>query len=181
MNKDRIKFTEILLVLAENFNATISDTKQSILYNTIMKYMTLEQFKAVAEKILVTRVYNSFPTIAEFINTKNELCGMSDEMIEIKAMDGANRFIDAMETYGKTMTVVFDDPVIHLAIKALGGWISLCSTSLVENNGYLKNNFIKTYKTLYEAQRETNVTNQNIHKVCNGSRKTAGGYKWRYL
>jgi hypothetical protein len=51
-----------------------------------------------------------------------------------------------------------------------------------EVNQYdLDGNFIKTYKTLYEAQRETNVTNQNIHKVCNGSRKTAGGYKWRYL
>lgn len=31
-----------------------------------------------------------------------------------------------------------------------------------------------------EAERETGVCFQNIFKVCNGERKTAGGYVWRY-
>lgn len=31
-----------------------------------------------------------------------------------------------------------------------------------------------------EAERETGVCFQNIFKVCNGERKTAGGFVWRY-
>lgn len=37
----------------------------------------------------------------------------------------------------------------------------------------------KYYGSL-EAERETGVCFQNIIKVCNGDRKTAGGYIWRY-
>ena len=39
---------------------------------------------------------------------------------------------------------------------------------------------LATYNALSEACRETGVETSNIFKVCNGKRKTAGGYGWRY-
>lgn len=39
---------------------------------------------------------------------------------------------------------------------------------------------IRKFYGMHEAERETGVYAQNIHKCCNGVYKTAGGYKWRY-
>ena len=38
----------------------------------------------------------------------------------------------------------------------------------------------KLYDSVREAQDDTGVHNQNIIKVCQGKRRTAGGYQWRY-
>lgn len=39
--------------------------------------------------------------------------------------------------------------------------------------------YIQTFHGYMEASRETGICMQNIHKACNGKRKTAGGYTWR--
>lgn len=44
----------------------------------------------------------------------------------------------------------------------------------------LSGDFIKEYPSQKEAQRQTGVINQNIYQCCNGKRKQAGGYIWRY-
>mgnify|MGYP004457772299 CR=1 FL=1 len=45
-----------------------------------------------------------------------------------------------------------------------------------KNNGKI----INEYSGAAEAERETGVNAQNISDCCNGKRKTAGGYIWRY-
>jgi hypothetical protein len=42
----------------------------------------------------------------------------------------------------------------------------------------LLNNYIKTYNSISEAERENNIN--NINHCLSGKRKTAGGYKWKY-
>ena len=40
--------------------------------------------------------------------------------------------------------------------------------------------FVKEYPSLIQAYRETGFFFQNISKCCNGKRKTAHGFKWKY-
>lgn len=40
--------------------------------------------------------------------------------------------------------------------------------------------FVKSYNSIKEAATLNNIDAANIHKVCNGKCKTAGGYIWRY-
>lgn len=40
--------------------------------------------------------------------------------------------------------------------------------------------FIKEFSSIHEAGRQTNIAWQNIWKVCDGKRKTAGNYVWKY-
>lgn len=42
----------------------------------------------------------------------------------------------------------------------------------------LNNNKINEFISINEAMRQTNI--RHIHSVCNGKRKTAGGYYWAY-
>lgn len=44
----------------------------------------------------------------------------------------------------------------------------------------MSNNHIKTWRSLQEAEKETNVKYQNISRCCRKLRKSAGGYIWRY-
>ena len=44
----------------------------------------------------------------------------------------------------------------------------------------LKNEFIKTYSSATEAEKETGTHYGNISMCCNGKRKTAGGYIWKF-
>ena len=37
------------------------------------------------------------------------------------------------------------------------------------------------FKSIAEASRQTKIPNSNIYKCCNGKRKTAGGFVWRYI
>lgn len=40
---------------------------------------------------------------------------------------------------------------------------------------------LATFPSTVEAGRVTGIVQQNISKCCNGGRKSAGGYVWRYL
>lgn len=44
----------------------------------------------------------------------------------------------------------------------------------------LDNNVIKEYRSIRYAARKTNINLSSIISVCQGRRKTAGGYKWSY-
>ena len=39
----------------------------------------------------------------------------------------------------------------------------------------------KIFGSAMEAERETRIAHENISKCCNGKRKSAGGYHWRYV
>ena len=52
------------------------------------------------------------------------------------------------------------------------------SKSIVQFN---KNgNFINEYQSAREAERKTGINQGNICRVCQGERKSAGGYVWKY-
>lgn len=43
------------------------------------------------------------------------------------------------------------------------------------------NKLIATFRSVRDAEKATGVCNQNIFKVCQGKRKTAGGYQWELI
>ena len=43
------------------------------------------------------------------------------------------------------------------------------------------NNLITIFNSINEASFKTGINRNNIGRCCNSKRKTAGGYKWRFL
>lgn len=43
----------------------------------------------------------------------------------------------------------------------------------------ITNEIINEYPSMQEAQRQTNISVQNIHKCIHGKIKSAGGFKWK--
>lgn len=44
----------------------------------------------------------------------------------------------------------------------------------------MESNFINSFKSLHEAERLTGICWQNIWKVCNNLRRSAGSFRWEY-
>lgn len=44
----------------------------------------------------------------------------------------------------------------------------------------LDGNFIKTWNSIIQIERELNIFHSRIIEACKGQRKQIGGYKWRY-
>ena len=73
---------------------------------------------------------------------------------------------------------------IHLGVK----FTEEHKLKLSENNKASKkviqldlyNNFIKEFKSMKAAERETGIKAYNISSCCRGIQKTAGGYIWKY-
>lgn len=60
-----------------------------------------------------------------------------------------------------------------------GKFGALHSRSVKINQYTKEGDFMKSYCGYSEAQRKTGIVSQNIHHVCNGKRKTAGGFIWK--
>lgn len=54
------------------------------------------------------------------------------------------------------------------------------SNSKAVNMLDMKGNYIKTFPSLAEANRQTGIPSQNIGRCCKGGLNYAGGYKWEY-
>ena len=44
----------------------------------------------------------------------------------------------------------------------------------------IEGELVKMYLSVKDASRQTNIDNGDISRACNGKRKNAGGYFWRY-
>lgn len=75
----------------------------------------------------------------------------------------------ALRVVGPHVTVVFDDPLIHLAVEALGGWVKL---------GYLTEEDWKfqrqPFVTLYRAARQRPGSQQHAAKLIGIAESTNG-------
>ena len=49
------------------------------------------------------------------------------------------------------------------------------------NKGYLRVELDKTFDSMNEAKRQTNIDNGSISSCCRGNRNTAGGYHWEFV
>lgn len=58
------------------------------------------------------------------------------------------------------------------------GWSSLRSVVQLDKD---TNEFISLFGTMRDATTLLNISQDTIKKVCDGKRKSAGGYKWVYL
>lgn len=68
----------------------------------------------------------------------------------------------------------------HLSIVNKGKYINSPALSKPINQYDLNGNFIKTWPSTMEIQRQLGFSASSISKCCKGKLKTCGGYIWRY-
>ena len=78
--------------------------------------------------------------------------GGSKEDLHSRALLAWQNVIDTVERCGSWSSVQFDDPVIHSCVRALGGWIELCSTDVTEMV-WREKKFLELYPVLSKSNQ----------------------------
>ncbi|MBR8749979.1 hypothetical protein IX317_001659 [Fusobacterium sp. DD29] len=127
--------------------------QQLTVYKTLLDDIPDDMFVIGITNLLKSRVYANLPTPAEI----REFClGMKDNQIQVRVLEAQNKIKKAIGTVGTYNSVAFDDPIIHLAIRDLGGWVKLGTMQIDDFENYLKWDFPKIYKA-YASRKNSEI------------------------
>ena len=110
-------FAEVLTALAELFDTELSASKVR-LYFEALRDLSLEEVRHAGN--LIARLSKFFPRPADFRE-------YVEPDLETRASIAWSKVERAFWRAGIHRSVVFDDPVIHAVMDALGGWTRYCN------------------------------------------------------
>ncbi len=146
ISADQEKFTQGLMILAEVYNRKLSSLLLHTYWKCLKKYSL-----AVFETTLWNFVKNpdvskkGFPSPAEWIKA-------IDGDAESKSLMAWTVIIKAIRHIGHYDSVMFNDPLIHLIIEDMGGWIFLCQ-QFERELIFLQKEFERRYKNYYSTNQ----------------------------
>jgi len=139
-NSDKAGFGELLHGVMAYYKQDLSPFTLSLWWQACAGYDLEQVSKALSAHAVDPETGRYPPKIADVVR---QLAGTTTDRAEA-AWSKAMRAISGV---GPWRDVVFDDPVIHAVIDALGGWPKVCSTT-VDDLSYLQHRFVTSYKAL---------------------------------
>lgn len=113
------------------------------IYKKLLSDIPDDNFTTGINNMLRERVFSNLPMPAEI---RQYCLGLKEDELQVKINLARTHIQKALSEVGTYNDVVFDDPVIHLCINAIGGWISLGTKPLKEFEDWLKWELPKLYK-----------------------------------
>jgi hypothetical protein len=143
LDRDLIKFKKTLTGIGELYDKIISETLIELYWQALKCFKLQEVNQAVADHIHNPDQGKYFPKPADLVKLiKNS--GTT------KALQAWTTVEQAIRQTGAYQSVVFDDPVIHVVIYDMGGWIKLCTTP--SNEIQIRANEFKKRYTIFVDQ-----------------------------
>lgn len=88
------------------------------------------------------------------------------------AMVALSEFERALSEVGTYMTVVFEDPLIHVVVDEMGGWVQLGHVTSKDWE-FRRNEFLNRYRS-YKSRSETPPFRPRLIGICDGENATKG-------
>lgn len=148
-----VALIETIHQATKGMNAVAFTKPQLKLYKMLLDDIPEELFIQGINTMLRERPYTSLPSPAEI----RKFClGTREEDLNIRIAQAKNKLVGALDSVGTYATVVFDDPIIHLIIRDLGGWIKLGKMDRDDYEKFLTFEFPKLYKG-YATRKNTDI------------------------
>lgn len=126
---------------------------QLMVYKTLLDDIPDEMFVQGISNLLKERVYANLPTPAEI----REFClCMKEDQIQVRVLEAQNKIKKAISSVGTYNSVAFDDPLIHLIIRDIGGWVKLGQMNIDDFENFMKWDFPKSYKA-YASRKNAEI------------------------
>ena len=123
----------------------------SLSYNESLNEFTLERYWQTLKRFDLESVKNAFQALTTKNPDRGHLMPEPSDVLrylegssQLKAMQAWGHVLKVIRSIGSYDSVIFDDPILHRVIDDMGGWISLCETTLRELN-FLGQSFQKLY------------------------------------
>lgn len=129
--------------------------EQSAAWYELLKDLTRDELERGVRVALQTHTFGGFPPIGKI----RECAGVSSRAItsDDKATLAWESVRRAIKKVGSYDSPKFDDPIIHAAIRSIGGWISLCDTPPDEMK-WRERDFRTNYASLSKCDLPTEQT-----------------------
>lgn len=85
------------------------------------------------------------PDVGQFMPKPADIVRHIDGGKDDRALKAWSRVEKAIRHYGSYVSIVFDDPLIHVVVNDMGGWIRLCATP-IEELPFRATEFAKRYR-----------------------------------
>jgi len=126
MNKDfRTEFVELYLAVSGIYKKPGTPDVNPVVYDIFYEAVKPYGYEAV-KNAFSTHIKN--PDTGQFMPKPADIVRIIDGTAADNSMQAWSKVVKAISAAGMYATVVFDDPVIHLVIRDMGGWIYLCQT-----------------------------------------------------
>jgi hypothetical protein len=157
------------IYLIETITGKAFGKNQVEIYRTLLEDIPESKFITGINNMLRERVFSNLPMPAEI---REYSLGLKEDemMVRInRAKLLLNKGISKARIYND---VVFEDPVIHLCIDSIGGWINFCKKSSKEVEDWLKWDFPKLYRS-FSTRKQTTLSlilegkgDKDLKEVC---------------
>ena len=142
------------IYLIETITSKSFDKNQVEIYRTLLEDIPENKFILGINNMLRERVFSNLPMPAEI---REYSLGLKDDEMMIKINRAKLLLSKGISKAGIYNDVVFEDPIIHLCIDSLGGWINFCKKSAKEVEDWLKWDFPKLYKS-FSTRKQTSLS-----------------------
>lgn len=151
-------FLQGISIIEEVTQKSFTD-KQLEIYKMMLNEIEDIKFLEGIKSMLKSRVYSSLPQVAEIM----QYClGTKEEDLTIEITKAGYDIKKAISQIGTHKSVVFDNYIIHLVVRDLGGWSSLGKMKVDELDKIIKWELPNLYK-VYKGEK-----NKNIPLLLNG-------------
>jgi len=117
--KDRVLFCELLTGVAELYNKPLTHNALDIYWNILEKYPP-EKIK----QALNLHIEN--PDSGQFMPKPADILRYIEMSHTARAMRAWDKVVAAMSRVGAYNSIMFDDPLIHIIINEMRGWVAVC-------------------------------------------------------
>ncbi len=158
-DKDYKSFMTLMGIMAEAFSLKVSENKVEI-YFKFLKDLSLEDIKVNVDNLIKTRVYTSFPSVAEIRGETSSGAG------EDAAQGAFLTLWNAIKNSIGYQSAEFDDPIVHSVVECLGGLPFICENWFLEDFQWRQREFVQLYKQFSKQKKHPGYL-PGIHEIGN--------------
>lgn len=139
LDHDRGSFYALMTGLFEMYGKKASPELLEIYFGALKAYELADLQRAANHHALDPDAGQFMPKPADFVRH-------IDGSKATRAMRGWCTVDRAIREIGPYQSVVFDDPIIHVVLQDMGGWLALCETKTEDDLKFRRHEFEKRYQ-----------------------------------
>ena len=157
------------IYLIETITGKAFGKNQVEIYRTLLEDIPENKFITGINNMLRERVFSNLPMPAEI---REYSLGLKEDEMMVRINRAKLLLNKGISKAGIYNDVVFEDPIIHLCIDSIGGWINFCKKSSKEVEDWLKWDFPKLYRS-FSTRKQTTLSlilegkgDKDLKEVC---------------
>ena len=157
------------IYLIETITGKAFGKNQVEIYRTLLEDIPENKFITGINNMLRERGFSNLPMPAEI---REYSLGLKEDEMMVRINRAKLLLNKGISKAGIYNDVVFEDPVIHLCIDSIGGWINFCKKSSKEVEDWLKWDFPKLYRS-FSIRKQTTLSlvlegkgDKDLKEVC---------------